>query len=50
MAPPEPPQPIVWATGPYVSMKCSLTIIAASAEMIGLQLLSSTFRVEEATA
>jgi hypothetical protein len=33
IAPPEPPQPIVCAGGPYASMKCSLTIIATSAEM-----------------
>jgi hypothetical protein len=50
IAPPEPPHPIVCATGPYSSMKCSLTIMAASAEMIGLQLLFSTFRVDDATA
>ncbi len=31
-------------------MKCSFTIIAASAEMIVEQLLSSTLRVEDATA
>ncbi len=31
-------------------MKCSLTIMAASAEMIVLQLVSSTFSVEDATA
>jgi hypothetical protein len=31
-------------------MACSLTIIAASAEMIALQLLSSTFSVDVATA
>ena len=49
IAPPEPPQPIVCRIGPYVSAKCSLTIIAASAEMIVLQLLSSTFRLDEAT-
>jgi hypothetical protein len=50
IAPPEAPQPIVCATGPYSSMKCSLTIIATSAEMTGLQLLSSTLRLDEATA
>ena len=31
-------------------MKCSFTIMAASAEMIVLQLLSSTLSVDEATA
>src|SRR5262244_298583 len=50
IAPPEPPQPMVCATGPYPSMKCSLTIIAASAEMIVEQLLLSTLRVDDATA
>jgi hypothetical protein len=50
IAPPEPPQPMVWATGPYDSMKCSLTIMAASAEMMVEQLLFSTLRVEDATA
>ena len=50
IAPPEPPQPIVCATGPYSSMKCSLVIIAASAEIGMLQLLSSTFSVFDTTA
>ena len=31
-------------------MKCSFTIIAASAEMTVPQLLSSTFRLDDATA
>ena len=41
---------MVWATGPYVSMKCSFTIIAASAEIGMLQLFSSTLSVDDATA
>jgi hypothetical protein len=50
IAPPEPRQPIVCTTAPYSSTKCSLVIIAASAEIGMLQLLSRTFRLFDATA
>ena len=50
IAPPEPPDPMVWVTGPYDSISRSLVIIAASAASTGLQLVSLTRRLFDATA
>jgi hypothetical protein len=50
MVPAEPPQPMVKCGAPYASMKCSLTIIAVSAEVTSLQLLAKTLKVALATA
>ena len=50
MAPPEPPSPMVRSGTPTVSMKCSLIIIAVSADSVALQAVWKVLSVDVVTA
>jgi hypothetical protein len=50
MVPADPPQPIVWTGSPKVSIACSFTIMAVSADVTSLQFCEYTLNVADASA